>query len=476
MVKKIKTVFVYGNFNIIHPGHLRLLHFARELAENLIVGVFSDKISGKSVYVEQSLRLKNVESITCINKSFIIENPINEIIAKLKPDIVVKGKEFENIINPEAEVIKSYGGRLVFSSGESSFSSFDLIQKEFSSPKDKLIPRDFLNRHKISLKKLIDIINNFNKKKIMVIGDLIIDEYITCDALGMSQEDPTIVVTPVSNTLFIGGAGIVAAHAAGLGAKVKFITIAGNDEMKIYAEKYLKEIGVKPFINIDKNRPTTLKKRYRCKGKTLLRVSHLHQGMIDQELQDIIYNQFKSNIQNIDVIVFSDFNYGCLPTLLVEKIIKYGLLKNKIMIADSQSSSQIGDIARFKEMNLITPTEREARLSVQDYDCGLVVLAEKLRSISKANNILLKLGENGILIHSHTKNDQIETDKLQALNSSPKDVAGAGDSMLISSALALSCGANLWEASLIGTIAASVQVSRVGNKPLNIKELITNIY
>lgn len=475
MIKNKKTVFVYGNFNIIHPGHLRLLYFARELADNLIVGVFSDKVSGKSVYVDQTLRLKNIQSITWINKSFIIDEPINRVIKKLKPDIVVKGKEFEGVFNSEAVTIKSYGGSLLFSSGESNFSSFDLIQKEITYPEGRIIPEDFLVRHKISIKKINQIIKNFQHKKILVIGDLIIDEYITCDALGMSQEDPTLVVTPVSNSLFIGGAGIVAAHAAGLGANVNFITIAGNDEMKLFAEKYLKNIGVKSFINIDKNRPTTLKKRYRCKGKTLLRVSHLHQGMINHELQDLIFTQVKSKMHNIDVIVFSDFNYGCLPTSLIEKIILLGKQKNKIMIADSQSSSQIGDIARFKGMNLITPTEREARLSVQDYDCGLVVLAEKIRSNSNATNVLLKLGENGVLIHSLSKKGIMETDKLPALNNSPKDVAGAGDSMLISIALSLSCGANLWEASLIASLAASVQVSRVGNKPLNIKELISNI-
>ena len=75
------------------------------------------------------------------------------------------------------------------------------------------------------------------------------------------------------------------------------------------------------------------------------------------------------------------------------------------MIADSQSSSQLGDISRFKNMNLITPTEREARLSVRDNESGLVILAEKLRKKSNANNIFLKIGEEGLLVHAETSNN-----------------------------------------------------------------------
>ena len=195
--------------------------------------------------------------------------------------------------------------------------------------------------------------------------------------------------------------------------------------------------------------------------------------MIDKQLQNKVFQQFIDIVDSIDLLIFSDFNYGCLPNSLVNKIIEVAKNKNIFIVADSQSSSQIGDISRFQDMDLITPTEREARLSVQDYDSGLIVLAEQLQSKSNCKNLLLKIGENGVLIHSYFKNHKKwETDKIPALNDSPKDVAGAGDSMLISSSLALSVGANIWEAALIGSIAASIQVSRVGNKPITFTEII----
>ena len=147
------------------------------------------------------------------------------------------------------------------------------------------------------------------------------------------------------------------------------------------------------------------------------------------------------------------------------------------MAADSQSSSQIGDIARFKRVQLITPTEREARISLRNREDGLVVLAEKIRVQTGAKNILLKMSEEGLLIHAGPEdiNSEWITDRVDALNSSPKDVAGAGDSLLITSAMVLGLGANIWEAALLASIAAAVQVSRVGNTPLQVNEFLEEL-
>jgi bifunctional ADP-heptose synthase (sugar kinase/adenylyltransferase) len=147
-----------------------------------------------------------------------------------------------------------------------------------------------------------------------------------------------------------------------------------------------------------------------------------------------------------------------------------------MVVADSQSSSQTGDIGRFMGMDLITPTEREARISIRNREDGLVVLAEKLRQQALARNVLLKLGEEGVLIHAENSNvDNWLTDRISALNSAPKDVAGAGDSLLITSAMTLASKGNIWEAACLGSLAAAVQVGRVGNTPLKIDELLMEL-
>ena len=476
--KIIKKVLVSGSFNVLHPGHLRLLRFARECGDRLIVSVQSDRVAGPSAHVREQLRLEGLQSIAWVDEAFIFDEPLTDLIARLRPDIVVKGKEHELRFNPELTVLEQYGGALVFSSGETIFSSLDLIRKEFQVLDfDSInLPHEYLLRHQIKPARLIELLQQFSRLKLCVVGDLIIDEYITCEPLGMSQEDPTIVVTPIDSTRFIGGAAIVAAHAAGMGAAVTFVSVSGSDASRDYALAGLAAAGVSTRLLLDDSRPTTLKQRYRSKGKSLLRVSHLHQGAISAALQTQLLPALDEALDGADLLVFSDFNYGCLPQPLVDQLVAIAKSRGVLLAADSQSSSQVGDISRFKGMDLITPTEREARISTRNREDGLVVLAEQLRQQASAHNVLLKLGEEGLLIHAADESGESWlTDRVDALNSAPKDVAGAGDSMLIASAMTLACGGTIWEAACLGSLAAAVQVGRVGNTPLRTEELLREL-
>ncbi len=466
----MKLVLVTGVFSVLHPGHLRLFRFAKECGDRLIVGVYSDKMT--KAWVPEHLRLEGVQSNSWVDEAFVIDEPVEQVIARFKPDVVVKGKEHENRFNSEEAAVRAYGGKLLFNSGEVAFSSLDLIRKEYvvGNYSSIELPGDYIARHSLEPQKMAILVQSFNKLRVCVIGDLIVDEYITCQPLGMSQEDPTIVVMPIDTTRFIGGAGIVAAHAAGLGSSVQFLSVTGLDSGREFAAEKLRQIGVEAYLLEDSSRPTTLKKRFRSHGKTLLRVSELHQAPVDVSIQDSLYARIKDCIKEIDLLVFSDFNYGCLPQKLVDRIAELGREHGVMMVADSQSSSQVGNIARFKNMDLITPTEREARISVRNYEDGLVVLAQQLKMSSGAKNMLLKLGEEGVLVHAAEIDDRIG-----ALNQSPKDVAGAGDSLLISSAMALARGANIWEAALLGSLAAAIQVGRVGNTPIEATELIAEL-
>jgi rfaE bifunctional protein kinase chain/domain len=471
-------VFVSGNFNVLHPGHLRLMRFAKTCGDKLLVGVNSDCVAGANAHVAEGLRLEGVQTNSLVDDAFLIETSVIEVIERIQPAVVVKGREYESLYNPELYAVEKYGGRLLFSSGEVEFSSLDLINKAFTETDygSIKVPQDFMLRHGISGGKLKLYVEKFATLNICVIGDLIVDEYVTCEPLGMSHEDPTIVVTPIDAKKFVGGAGIVAAHAASMGANVNFISICGDDVQKEFAVSEFAKFKVNCYL-FDDNRPTTLKQRFRCKGKTLLRVSHLHQEPISIAMQERILNCFEDAAQNANLLVFSDFNYGCLPQALVDKLTQIAKSKGLFIAADSQSSSQIGDIARFKGVNLITPTEREARISTRNREDGLVILAEQLQRQAKAENVLLKLGEEGLLIHaSKTSADKWFTDRVGSLNIAPKDVAGAGDSLLIVSAMTLASGGSIWEAACLGSLAAAIQVGRVGNTPIKIKELLKELY
>ncbi|CCK81672.1 PfkB family carbohydrate kinase [Desulfobacula toluolica] len=476
-IKKKKIVFVSGNFNIIHPGHLRLLRFAAECGDFLIVGVHGNKTDGHTL-MDEEFRLEGVNSITWVDFAFILRDSSEEFIKELKPSIVVKGTEHEAVYNPESEAVKSYGGKLLFSSGDMSFSLVELLQDESKRLISPAIVRHdaFMKRHGFDWYDLCRTLKGFEQLKVSVIGDIIVDEYINCDPLGMSQEDPSIVVTPVAKNKYIGGAGIVAAHARKMGADVSFFSVAGSDETVQFAQSKLDEYAVQSFIIEDESRPTILKQRFRCSGKTLLRINHLRSHPISKELQKQMQNNLFELLDEIDILIFSDFNYGILPQPLVDNVIKRCRQKDIMMVADSQSSSQIGDVSRFNHMFFLTPTEREARLAVRDFESGLVVLAEKLRKQALAENIFITLDKEGMLIHEGVPNrDQWETDRLNAMNPVATDPAGAGDSLLTCSALAAALGADIWQCAYLGSLAAACQVERIGNIPISIEDMMAKI-
>ena len=469
-----RIAFVSGNFNILHPGHLRLLNFARACGDFLVVGVMAD--NGQPM--PETLRLESIRSVGAVDHAFILRTSPEEVIRLLQPHYVIKGKEHEARHNPELEAVESYGGKLMFSSGETTFSSIDLLRRELQDTNFLTIekPTDFPQRHGFRISDIAKAVRAFAGLRVVVIGDLIVDEYINCEPLGMSQEDPTLVVMPLHSEKFVGGAGIVAAHARGMKAEVDYFCVVGEDASAEFASEKLDGHGVRTNFIVDKTRITTTKTRYRAKGKTLLRVSKLRQHDIDQDLIQTMFARIRPALERADLLIFSDFNYGCLPTQLVEMLEAYCSERNIMMVADSQASSQYSDVSRFQGMHLLTPTEHEARIAVRDFQSGLVVLAERLRQKAAAAYLLITLGAEGLLIHApaHEK-ESFLTDRLPAFNNAPRDVAGAGDSLLTVTSMALAVGCDIWQASYLGSVAAACQVSRVGNKPLTASELMVEL-
>ena len=467
-----KTVFVYGDFFVLHPGHVRFLKFAANCGEKLYIGINNTQPTLN--HPSPTERLETLQSLDIKAEVFLIKDGPQQSIDKIKPNILVKGKEHEKNINPELDWLKPWGGKIIFASGDSSDITSDFFIPNTADLHTHWIkPRDYISRHECSADKLKTILGKFQSLEVVVIGDLIIDEYINCDALGMSREDPTLVVSPKGSKKFLGGAGIVASHARALGAKLHFASVTGDDEAAKYANELLTKYDVKHYIFPDISRPTTLKQRYRVGDKTMLRVSHLSQHEISQDLSSDLYNKLASIIPSAQVLLFADFNYGCLPQSLVANLIAQAKTHGLVIGADSQSSSQIGDISRFNGVDLITPTEHEARLALRDNNSGLAHIGNQLIQKTSAATAFLTLGPAGVLVVSNQVDEKsgLAADLLPALNPIPIDTSGAGDSLLTISSMALACGATPYQAAYLGSLGAAIQVSRMGNTPITANEL-----
>ena len=203
--------FIFGRFNYLHAGHIRLFRFAKEHADELIVGVIPDSAIQNSSYLSSELRLEAVASNVYVDEAFVCSPDPLEVISELRPDLVVKGREFELKENPEIAVLASYGGKLMFGPG-----AFDLpfensfVEEMNEKFRGEYMSRcaNFMSRHAISRQRLVKLIDRFKTLKVVVVGDLILDEYIECNTVGMSQEDPLVVFSPGDSESFVGGAGI----------------------------------------------------------------------------------------------------------------------------------------------------------------------------------------------------------------------------------------------------------------------------
>jgi bifunctional ADP-heptose synthase (sugar kinase/adenylyltransferase) len=198
-----------------------------------------------------------------------------------------------------------------------------------------------------------------------------------------------------------------------------------------------------------------------------LKISHLSQDFLDQQRETELVERFRELAPTLNVLIFSDFSYGVLSPIVVDQLQEIAKRHGIFVSADSQSSSQIGNLGKFKNIDLICATEREARLELKDGSSGLVVIAEGLRSHLGTRNLLLKMGADGVLISAEDSSGNIvATDEISALNKSAVDTSGAGDSMLSGASLALASGATIQEAALLGSILAGIQVGRLGNVPI----------
>lgn len=469
----MKKVLVTGYFKTIHSGHVRLLKFASNLGGKLIVGVNVNYESD----VEHRWQSDALMSFGIIDEIVFFDGDVPELLESVKPDVVVKGLEFATKSNIEEEYLLRTGGKLIFSSGQS------MIEDDFPDKDLDASPLNFRKLNSNSLLKLLadadrlqEIVESFRKVKVCVIGDVIVDEYINCRILGLSQEEPLPVASPIDSKRFIGGAAIVAAHQSTLGAETTLLTVMGDDSEANWIADEMKAAGVNLKYVKDNARPTTLKQRYRRGQQTLFKLSRLSEQSIVNETREEFLELVKRNISEVDLVVFSDFSYGIIDEELVKLVVEYCTQNGVLVCGDSQSSSQIGLLSRFFKISLLTPTEYEARQELRNPNDGLAVIAEELRRKLEVGNLILKLGADGILVqYWNSAKEDIATEQIPALNHHPIDTSGAGDSLLAISALSLAIEDNILNAAFLGSIGAGLQISRVGNTPLTKLELLKEL-
>ncbi|MBI2661414.1 D-glycero-beta-D-manno-heptose-7-phosphate kinase [Candidatus Woesearchaeota archaeon] len=318
--------------------------------------------------------------------------------------------------------------------------------------------------------KLLGILAKFRQKKVMVIGDLMLDKYIWGDVSRISPEAPVQVVRVMKETFAPGGAANVANNAAALGSKVYMVGIVGDDREKdsLIGELTKRNIDTSGIF-VDSDRPTTLKVRVLGRSQQLLRVDYEKDSVFHDGISSNILNFFKSNIGNIDAIIVSDYAKGVINPKLARELVRIARENNKIIVVDPKPKHR----ELYKDVTLITPNHHEAVMMAgksMDDDNDLDEIGNHLVS-SLNTSVLLTKGEKGMsLFEKSGKKSDIPTKAKEVY-----DVVGAGDTVVAAATLALCSGATLEESAILSNIAAGIKVGKVGTSTVAVEEIEKSI-
>ena len=193
----------YGHFNTIHSGHLRYLRYAKGNNQKLVIALIGNlKTNNDYLYdFSQNERAEALSLVDFVNGIILLKkNELHEVIKRLKPQKLVLGREFNNSkekeINEAIRLQFSLGKPTIFHAGEINYASTDLLSNNEQIIKSSRIKyfKKACKRQSLTLETLLDSMSKWNKTKLIVIGDTIIDQYSACEALGLSAEAPVVVV------------------------------------------------------------------------------------------------------------------------------------------------------------------------------------------------------------------------------------------------------------------------------------------
>lgn len=466
-----KVIMCHGTFDLVHPGHIRHLIYAKSKAQILIASLTSDAFIEKAnhrPFVPQELRAMNLAALEVVDYVVIDFNakPL-ENLRIIKPDYFAKGYEYSQAgIHPktleEKEVVESYGGELLFTPGDIVYSSSAIIE---TSPPNLAHHKlgSLMDAVGITFRQLREVAGSLGGTKVHVVGDTIVDSYTYCMLIGGNTKTPTFSVKFDRQVDFVGGAGIVSKHMKAANADVTFTTVLGNDSLKDYVLKDLDTHGIRCNAVIDPTRPTTQKNLFTAGGYRLLKVDSVDNRSISEK----IVNEFATHVActKADAVVFSDFRHGIFNGSTIPQLTK-AIPDGPFKVADSQVATRWGNILDFQGFDLITPNEREARFALGDQDSIVRPLALDLYRKAGCKYLILKLGERGIITYRAPDPNVRSFFTIDSFAEHVVDAVGAGDALLAYSTLALTVTKDPLIASILGSVAAALACERDGNTPI----------
>ncbi len=305
--------------------------------------------------------------------------------------------------------------------------------------------------------------------RILVAGDIMLDEYIWGTVRRISPEAPVPVVAVTRDTRALGGAANVAVNVAALGAKAVMAGLVGDDPAGRETVRLLRRWRIDSAAVVhDGGRPTTVKTRVIAHSQQVVRVDREKMDPPADKAREILHRKILAAIPGVDGVVLSDYRKGVLSKELVADVVAAARKRGIFVAVDPKRS----DFSFYRGATLITPTrgEAEAALGGKDIsgDIEIRKAGRDLLRASRADAILITRGEEGM---SLVERGRPATFNIPAQARQVFDVTGAGDTVIGTMAVAVAAGASLRDAALLANVAAGVVVGEVGTVPITAEKL-----
>lgn len=308
------------------------------------------------------------------------------------------------------------------------------------------------------LSALAALLAGFSGRRVLCVGDVMVDRSIYGDVKRISPEAPVPVVRILRESSELGGAGNVVRNLAALGARCAFVTAIGDDRAGREVGNMLANLtGVGPYVRVSRKRETTVKSRFfSIDGHHLLRADRETVATLSAEGVADLSRAILAQISEVDAVILSDYGKGVLTGAFAQVVINAARAAGKPVIVDPKGT----DYARYRGATIITPNRAELAEAVGlpvDTDDAIVSAAEKLRQdVGVAVVLVTRSGEGMTLVSGDGAHH------LPAETREVADVTGAGDTVVATLTLALACGAAPATAARLANVAAGIVVGRHG--------------
>jgi rfaE bifunctional protein nucleotidyltransferase chain/domain len=484
-----RLVHCHGCFDIVHPGHIRHLRQARALGDCLLVSITGDSEMRKGTgrpLIPQELRAENLAALDCVDYVYVEQRPTAiELLEDLRPDVYVKGKEYENNSDPrfaaERGAVESHGGRVVFSSGDVVFSSTALIAAmEHSADPFHARLVQLTKRAELDGEKLFHLITNFRNKRVVIIGESILDTYVLCDRPDVAGESPILTLRPLEARHYDGGAAVVAKHIAAMGGRPVLVTPMpdSSDAAAMRARLATQGVEVRALPV-----PTAVpeKQRFLVGAQKVMKLDLLEPYVLDAAQQDRFIAMALEAVKEeggAQAGIITDFGLGLFSGKSMSRLIK--AIRPHVGILSGDVSGKRSNLRAMTNMDLVCPSEMELREALRSHAEGLGMVAWRLLDGGDTRHAIVTMGADGLIAFDKLADadeqqsewrSRLSSEHIPALCPLAIDPLGCGDALLAAATLGLASGGSLLASAFLGSCAASTQVQRLGNNAISAIDL-----